>query len=96
MSPAQVRTGLTSVIKKIMEAPDNFDKDGWLQLGVYGHQPHLAETYISTGSLYLCSAVFLPLGLKPDDPFWKSEASDWRTKEVWSGKDVNADYHLSV
>ncbi len=96
MSPAQVRSGLTKAIKKIMEAPDNFDKDGWLQLGVYGHQPHLAETYISTGSLYLCSAVFLPLGLKPDNPFWKNEASDWRTKEIWSGKDVPADYHLSV
>ncbi|HKI44338.1 MAG TPA: DUF2264 domain-containing protein [Balneolales bacterium] len=96
MSPAQARTGLTKVIKKIMEAPGNFDKDGWLQLGVYGHQPHLAETYISTGSLYLCSAVFVPLGLKPDNPFWKSEASDWRTKEIWSGKDVKADYHLNV
>ncbi len=96
MSPAQVRSALTAVIKKIMEAPDNFDKNGWLQLGVYGHQPHLAETYISTGSLYLCSAAFLPLGLKPDDVFWAGKESDWRTKEIWKGKDIPADHHLNV
>ena len=46
-----------------------FDKNGWLQIGVYGHQPGVAEVYISTGSLYLCSEAFLMLGLPPGDPF---------------------------
>ncbi len=96
ISPPQVRSALTTVIRKIIEAPGTFDKGGWLQLGLYGHQPHLAETYISTGSLYMCSAVLLPLGLKPDDPFWSDEASDWRTKAIWDGKDEKADHHLEI
>ena len=33
-------------------------------------QPGLADFYITTGSLYLCTTVFLPLGLPADDPFW--------------------------
>lgn len=34
--------------------------------------PHLGESYISTGSLYLASTVLLPLGLPPADPFWSA------------------------
>ena len=34
--------------------------------------PGIGERYISTGSLYLCAAAFLPLGLPPSDPFWAS------------------------
>ena len=37
--------------------------EGWLRVGLGGHQPGIAEAYISTGSLYLCTAAFLPLGL---------------------------------
>ncbi len=33
-------------------------------------QPGLADFYITTGSLYLCTTIFLPLGLPADDPFW--------------------------
>jgi len=32
-----------------------------VQERLVGHQPHLAEPYISTGSLYLCTVAFLPL-----------------------------------
>ena len=65
LTPAGVRCGLTAVIRRVMSAPDMFDAAGWLLPGVYGHQPELAEEYINLGSLYLCSAVFLPLGLSP-------------------------------
>ncbi|WP_426452140.1 DUF2264 domain-containing protein [Paenibacillus sp. S-38] len=69
MEPAQVRCVLTRVIRRIMEASDNFDDNGWLKIGFCGHQPELGEAYISTGSLYLCSIVFIPLGLPEADPF---------------------------
>ena len=45
------------MIRRTLEAPDTFDKEGWLQIGFCGHQPGVGETYISTGSLYLCSVA---------------------------------------
>ena len=94
LSPGQVRSGLTAVIRRVMAAPDLFDEDGWLTLGLYGRQPDLAESYISTGSLYLCTTVFLPLGLPPGDPFWTSPPEAWTSKKVWRGDDLPADHAL--
>jgi hypothetical protein len=85
LPPAGVRCGLTAVIRKVMSAPDMFDDRGFLRPGVYGCQPELAEGYINIGSLYLCSAVFLPLGLPPQDPFWADGDRDWTGKTVWGG-----------
>ena len=62
MSPAQVRSGLTAVVKKIMEAPDNFDENGWLQLGVYGHQPHWPRPIFRLGACICVRLFFCPLG----------------------------------
>ena len=62
IKPAQVRSALSLVIRNQF-VDENFDKDGWLKLGFKGHQIGIAEEYINTGSLYLCSTVFLPLGL---------------------------------
>ena len=90
--PAAVRCGLTAVIRKVMSAPDMFDERGFLLPGVYGNQPELAEGYINIGSLYLCSAVFLPLGLPPRDPFWASPDRDWTGKTVWRGGHVAMDH----
>lgn len=92
LSPAGVRCGLTAVIHRVMSAPDMFDKDGWLLPGVYGHQPELAEMYINIGSLYLCSAVFLPLGLSPADPFWADPEADWTARKVWMGEHTVIDH----
>ena len=55
VSPAQVRSALTAVIRRSIEAPGTLDADGWLRIGFCGHQPGIGESYISTGSLYLCS-----------------------------------------
>ena len=85
LTPASVRCALTAVIEKVMGAADMFDGAGFLRPGVYGFQPELAEHYINIGSLYLCSAVFLPLGLAPDDPFWAAPDEDWTGKKVWRG-----------
>ncbi len=94
ISPAQVRSALSLVIHKMVEAPGTFDKDGWLTIGFYGHQPGIGEIYISTGSLYLCSVGLLPLGLSQSDPFWTLLAVDWTQKKVWSGVDVANDHAL--
>ena len=92
----RVRSALTAVMKRLMEAPGTFDAQGWLTVGFAGHQPHLGESYISTGSLYLCAAVFLPLGLGPADAFWSGAAEDWTSKRIWRGEDAPADHAITV
>ncbi|WP_460609174.1 DUF2264 domain-containing protein [Hymenobacter terrigena] len=90
----QVRSALTAVIRRTMEPKGTFDAQGWLQIGLCGHQPGIGETYISTGSLYLCTTAFLPLGLPASDPFWTSPAQDWTARQIWSGQDVKTDHAL--
>ena len=92
VSPASVRCGLTAVIRRVMSAPDMFDEKGWLLPGVYGYQPELAEGYINIGSLYLCSAVFLPVGLSGKDEFWSGAEEEWSGKKVWSGGHISIDH----
>ena len=86
LPPAQVRSALTAVIKKTMDAPNTFDNKGWLTIGLSGHQPGVGETYISTGSLYLCTTAFLPLGLPPTDEFWSADPMEWTNVKAFSGK----------
>lgn len=93
--PSQVRGALTSVQERTLDAPGTFDSGGWLQIGLSGHQPGLGEAYISTGSLYLCSAAWLPLGLPPSHAFWSAAAEPWTQKRVWAGADAPADHALS-
>lgn len=77
-----------AVISKVMEHPDVVDEDGWLRIGVYGHQPEMAEGYIQTGSLYLCLAVFLPLGLPPSAAFWSDPDQPFSAQCVWENAGV--------
>jgi hypothetical protein len=95
LKPAQVRCALTAVIRRMMEAPGTFDAGGWLQIGFCGHQPALGEKYISTGSLYLCTAGLLPLGLPPTDEFWNAPAARWTSQKLWSGENLPADHALA-
>ncbi len=92
VSPQQVRCALTAVLKQTLEPSGTFDSNGWLQIGLHGHQPAIGEYYISTGSLYLCSSVFLPLGLSDQHPFWSGPATDWTAKKVWNGFDLPVDH----
>lgn len=94
ITPAQVRSGLTAMIEKVIHAPGTFDERGWLLPGVCGHQPTVAESYIGIGSLYLCSAVFLPLGLPKNDPFWQEKDTDWSSKKIWSGEEIAIDHSV--
>jgi hypothetical protein len=94
---AQVRSALTAVIKKVFDAPNTFTKEGWLNIGLYGYQPDLAESYINTGSVYLCTEIFLPLGLSETDEFWSSPPMPWTSVKVWSGQNtVPADHALDI
>ena len=95
LTPPRVRAALTAVMRRLLEAPGTFDAGGWLTVGFCGHQPHLGESYISTGSLYLCAAVFLPLGLGPGEAFWTAAAEDWTSRRVWRGEDSAADHAIS-
>ena len=95
VSPEQVRCALTSVIRRMIDAPGTFDANGWLQLGFYGHQPAIAEPYISTGSLYLCSAALLPLGLPHDDRFWSGPAQPWTSQRAWRGDALAPDHAMA-
>ncbi|KAI7250022.1 hypothetical protein KC345_g11690 [Hortaea werneckii] len=94
LPPAQVRCALTAVISRIMNFPGTLDENGWLRPGIYGYQPELAESYINTGSLYLCAAVFLPLGLSPADPFWAGEEMKWTSLRIADGENVMRDHAL--
>jgi hypothetical protein len=92
LKPGAVRSGLTAVIRRMIESPGVFDENGWLQVGAVGHQQSIRESYISSGSLYLCLAGLVHLGLPANDVFWTAPAEPWSQKKIWSGADVPADH----
>jgi hypothetical protein len=94
VSPEQVRGALTAVMRRTLTPAGTFDDKGWLRIGLAGQQPSLGETYISTGSLYLCTTAFLPLGLSAADRFWSGAAAPWSSVRVWSGADSKLDHAL--
>ena len=96
ITPPQVRGALTAVIRKTLEAPMTFDANGWLQIGFCGHQPGVGETYISTGSLYLCSVGFLPLGLDATDPFWSAPPEPWTQVHAFGGQAFPIDHAITT
>lgn len=96
MTNGQVRNALTTTMKKMFGEHNNYDNDGFLVLGFAGHQPFLADYYTNSGSMYITSLVFLPLGLPADAPFWTDAPEDWTTKKAWAGEEFPKDYHTSV
>lgn len=94
LAPAQVRSALTAVIRNTLRSPRNFDTNGWLRVGFAGNQLMMSESYINTGSVYLCAMGLLPLGLPPDDPFWSGPYTEWTNLKAWNGKDVPADHAI--
>ncbi|MDR2682441.1 MAG: DUF2264 domain-containing protein [Dysgonamonadaceae bacterium] len=96
MTGGQVRNALTCVMKRMFSVEGNFNEAGFLQLGFVGHQPDLADYYTNSGSLYITSLVFLPLGLPAGDAFWTSPPEEWTSQKAWSGKPFRKDYHESI
>ncbi len=94
VQPEQVRCALTAVIRRQMEQPGTFDKDGWLTMGFCGSQKMIGETYICTGSTYLCSVGLLALGLPSDHPFWSGPAVSWTQLKAWNGEAFPIDHAI--
>lgn len=92
VTPAQVRCGLTAVMKRMFAGDDNFNEGGFLTIGFSGRQPNIADWYTNNGSLYMTSLAFLPLGLPAADPFWTDAPQDWTSKKAWSGKPFPKDH----
>lgn len=96
MFPSQVRGALFAVIEKTLTSADNYDKNGWMVIGLAGKQPGLADVYNNQGSLYLCTEIFLPLGLSPDAPFWMQAPKPWSSKAIWNGEDFHGDHAADI
>ena len=90
LSPAQVRCGISAVMERTVKG-GMFDEKGFLKVGVIGNQPSLGEHYICVGSVYMCVAAFLPLGLSPAHPFWSAPDEPWTNKKIWEGADLPCD-----
>ena len=90
-SDGAIRSAMTAVLAR-QTHPRNFRPDGWLEIGFNGVQPELAERYIGYGSVYLCTAFFLPLTLPPDSPFWTAQEEAWTCKAGWDGQPVRIDH----
>lgn len=93
----QVRAAMTAVIKRmfgkrVFGDNRNFNEKGFLVLGFNGSQPDASDYYINSGSLYLASLAFLPLGLPADHPFWTDPPLAWTSKKAWSGEDFPKDH----
>lgn len=95
LSPAQVRCALTAVIRKTLESPATY-KNGWLTIGLYGEQPDLADFYNNQGSMYICTNIFLPLGLAESDPFWADPPAKWSAQKIWSGENFANDHSADL
>ena len=95
VAAAQVRGALTATIRKSIEASGTFDANGWLRIGFCGHQAGIGESYISTGSLYLCAAGLLPLGLASSQEFWAAPPQPWTSVRAWSGQAFPIDHALT-
>ncbi len=95
ISPAQVRCGLTAVLKHLF-VPATFTKEGCLTLGLVGDkQAAITDSYSNTGSMYITSLVFLPLGLPANHEFWSAPFAEWTQRKAWSGKPFAKDYAVN-
>lgn len=95
LSPPQVRCALTAVIRKTLESTSTYH-NGWLTIGLYGSQPNLGDFYNNQGSPYICTNIFLPLGLPASDAFWLGAPEKWSAKKIWGGEDFPNDHGESL
>lgn len=93
LNPAQVRGALTAVLKKTTESATTY-RNGWLTIGLYGEQWSLGDFYNNQGSPYLCTTLFLPLGLSDKDPFWSAPDAPWTAQIMWSGGEGSKDHGI--
>jgi hypothetical protein len=94
IAPAQVRSALTAVMKRLF-IDSTFTKEGWLNLGLVGNQQSgITDVYTNTGSLYITSLAFLPLGLPATHRFWADPFTEWTQLKAWGGKPFARDHAI--
>ncbi len=91
LNPGQVRNVLTTILSNQLRNPQNYDKNGWLTIGLNGNQIEMAEDNIDTGSVYACAFIFTPLGLSFNDPFWSYPAEKWTSLKAFNGGAIEPD-----
>lgn len=96
LSSGQVRSVITAVMKRMFDVPENFNEKGFLTLGFMGRNPNIADFYTDTGSLYVTTQAFLPLGLPSDHTFWTSRSEKWTSKKAWEGDDFPKDHKWPI
>lgn len=94
LHPAQARTAMTIVIRRMMKPCNILDSNGWLRVGYSASQLRMGEKYINTGSVYMTMAGFVALGLPASDPFWSGPYMECTNKKAWDGIDVGVDHAL--
>lgn len=92
LSYGQVRSAMTAVLANFFCGSQNYNSKGFLQLGFNGHQVEVADRYTNSGSLYIASLAFLPLGLPESHSFWTSPNEDWTSKKAWGGGQFSIDH----
>lgn len=96
MSYGQIRAALTSIMKNMFSFENIFNKEGFLTLGFAGRAENLADYYTNTGSLYMTSLSFMPLGLPETHEFWTAQPEEWTQLKAWSNKTIHKDYAESI
>ena len=80
----QLRRALTSVMTNLFIKNTPFI-DGFLALGLCGHQPEIVQNYTNSGSLYITTLGFIVLGLPEEHPFWQDKEDPTTQERCWSG-----------
>ena len=86
---SQVRPALTAVFKRVF-VKDTFNGSGLLTLGFVGaNQFNIADSYSNTGSMYLASFAFMPLGLPASHDFWTAAPTNWTQKKSMEWRSIS-------
>lgn len=94
LEPGQVRAALTKVIRNLFFDDHNFNKEGWLVLGINGFQPSTVDYYSSIGSTYITTLGFIALGLPANNIFWTDNSKEWTAVKIWKGTDIPKDNNI--
>jgi hypothetical protein len=92
LHPSQVRCALNAVLQTFISCKQNFDKKGFLTVGLCGEQASVAESYISAGSAYHAVTFFVALGLPVNHDFWTKPNSEWSSLIAFSGGKIKPDH----
>lgn len=90
LSRSGIKNALSEVLYLSFELYNIFDKNGTLTKGITCEQSSVVESYISVGSLYMCSVIFITLGIAEEDEFWQSDDM-WTSKKIIKGLEANLD-----